>query len=148
MSMLFVSKTPLSLLAAGALLGLLSMPTPSCAESAAVAPVEAKFRGCESAGWCRFSIDSADSFAGPVYRVRPAEVPRTTGEEALSTAIRDRLNALLSDMIHQAKHIVLHDLRKLDDGTFSATVTVNGVDSLASDPILEELRAKVTGTRR
>jgi hypothetical protein len=61
--------------------------------------------------------------------------------------MRDRLNALLSDMIHQAKHIELHDLRKLNDDTFAATVTVNGAN-VASDPIVLELRAKVTRTNR
>ena len=62
-------------------------------------------------------------------------------------AVRDRLNALLASMIHQAKHIVLHDLRELDDGTFAATVTVNG-QALVSDPILVELREGTNGTIR
>jgi hypothetical protein len=61
--------------------------------------------------------------------------------------LRDRLNVLLSEMIHQAKHIVLHDLHQLDDGTFTATVTVNGVD-LATDPILVELNRKTHATAR
>lgn len=61
--------------------------------------------------------------------------------------MRDRLNALLANMIHQSKRIMLHDLRKLDDGTFAATVTVNGAN-LASDPIVLELREKVTRTTR
>ena len=69
------------------------------------------------------------------------------GDDAISLAVRDRLNAMLANMIHQSKHIVLHDLRKLDDGTFAATVTVNGAN-LASDPILLELRGKVTSTTR
>jgi hypothetical protein len=68
-------------------------------------------------------------------------------DEAIAIAVRDRLNALLSNMIHQAKHIELHDLRKLDDGTFAATVTVNGID-LASDPVLAELRQKASLTKR
>jgi len=55
--------------------------------------------------------------------------------------MRNRLNALLANMIHQDKHIVLRDLRELDDGTFAAAVTVNGVD-VASDPILLELQKK------
>jgi hypothetical protein len=50
-------------------------------------------------------------------------------------------------MIHQHKQIVLHDLRELDDGTFAATVTVNGVN-LASDPILVELHEKNARTTR
>jgi hypothetical protein len=41
---------------------------------------------------------------------------------------------------------VLHDLRELDDGTFAATVTVNGED-VASDPILLELRQKHSSGR-
>ena len=69
------------------------------------------------------------------------------GDDAISVAVRDRLNALLASMIHQAKRIVLHDLRELDDGTFAATVTVNGAN-VASDPILVELREKRTGTTR
>ena len=68
------------------------------------------------------------------------------GDDAISIAVRDRLNALLADMIHQAKHIELHDLRELDDGTFTASVTVNGVN-LAADPILLELRGKVSSTK-
>ena len=82
-----------------------------------------------------------------MVRVRPNDVVRMSGNDALSTAVRNRLNALLSDMIHQAKHIDLHDLRKLDDGTYAATVTVTGV-ALASDPVLMELREKAAGTNR
>jgi len=69
------------------------------------------------------------------------------GDDAISIAVRDRLNTLLASMIHQSKRIVLHDLRKLDDGTSTATVTVNGAN-LASDAILLELRGKVTSTTR
>ncbi len=69
------------------------------------------------------------------------------GDEATRIAVRDRLNALLASMIHQSKHIVLHDLRELDDGTFAATVTVNG-QALASDPLLVELREELAGKRR
>ena len=54
---------------------------------------------------------------------------------------------LLASMVHQHKRIVLHDLRELDDGTFAATVTVNEA-SLESDPILLELREKLTGSIR
>ena len=79
--------------------------------------------------------------------MRPDGVPRMPGNDDLSIAVRDRLNALLASMIHQHKHIVLHDLRELDDGTFTATVTVNGA-TLASDPILMELREKLSGTIR
>jgi hypothetical protein len=109
--------------------------------------VEAHFRGCESAGWCRFWIESLDPLAQWLRRVRPDGVPRTPGDDATSAAVRNRMNALLSDMIHQAKHIVLQDLRGLDDGTFAATVTVNGID-LAQDPFFMELRAKAATTAR
>ena len=107
---------------------------------------DVQFRGCDTVGWCRFWIDSADA-AGSMVRVRPDGVLRMSGDDALSVAVRNRLNALLSDMIHQAKHIDLNDLRKLDDGTWSATVTVTGV-ALASDPVLVELREKAAGTNR
>jgi hypothetical protein len=111
------------------------------------APVEAQFRGCESAGWCRFWIESLDPLAQSLHRVRPDDVARIPDDDAISIAVRDRLNALLASMIHQSKRIVLHDLRELDDGTFAATVTVNGVN-LASDPILLELHEKLTSTIR
>jgi len=123
------------------------MPTTIRAEPSAFVSVEAQFRGCESTGWCRFWIEALDPLAQSLHRVRPDGVSRIPGENPTSIAMRDRLNVLLSDMIHQAKHIVLHDLRRLDDGTFAATVTVNGID-LASDPILLELRAKAAGMTR
>ncbi len=107
---------------------------------------DVQFRGCDTVGWCRFWIDSTDP-ARSMVRVRPAGVLRMSGDDALSIAVRNRLNALLSDMIHQAKHIDLNDLRKLDDGTYSATITVTGV-ALASDPVLVELREKAAGTNR
>ncbi len=79
--------------------------------------------------------------------MRPDGVARMPGDDGISIAVRDRLNALLASMIHQSKRIVLHDLRELDDGTFAATVTVNGAN-LASDPILLELHQKLTRTLR
>jgi hypothetical protein len=85
--------------------------------------------------------------AQSLHRVRPDGVSRTPANDAISVAVRDRLNALLASMIHQHKQIILHDLRELDDGTFAAAVTVNGAN-LASDPILVELRANVTGMPR
>ncbi|MEK6211402.1 MAG: hypothetical protein AABM64_13710 [Pseudomonadota bacterium] len=151
--MLFVLKASPNLLAAGAaLLGLLSVPMTIRAEPPAphpghAAPVEAQFRGCESAGWCRFWIEPLDPLAESLHRVRPDGVSRMPGDSAISIRVRDRLNALLASMIHQSKRIVLHDLRELDDGTFAATVTVNGA-KLASDPILLESHEKVTGTTR
>jgi hypothetical protein len=149
--MLFMPRMRSNLLAAGAVAACLLVAPASQAESATAkknaAQAEAEFRGCESAGWCRFRIDSPDSLTQSLIRVRPDGVPRISGEDATSIAVRNRLNALLSNMIHQAKHIVLHDLHELDDGTFAAAVTVTGVN-LASDPILMELREKDAGTKR
>jgi len=110
-------------------------------------PLDAQFRGCESAGWCRFWIESLDPLAVSLYRVRPDGVSRMPRDDATAVAVRDRLNALLASMIHQSKRIMLHGLRELDDGTFAATVTVNG-QALASDPILVELREGPAGTTR
>jgi hypothetical protein len=109
--------------------------------------VHAQFRGCDSAGWCRFWIEPLDPLAESLHRVRPDGISRMPGDDAISIAVRDRLNALLASMIHQSKRIVLEDLRKLDDGTFAATVTVNGV-TLGSDPILLELCGKYSRTIR
>lgn len=143
--MLFVLKATSNLLAA-ALLGLMSMSVAARAEQPA-SPVEAEFRGCESAGWCRFRIDSADPSAAMLYRVRPDGIARIPVENAMSTAMRNRLNTLLSNMIHQAKHIVLDDLRRLDDGTFAATVTINGAN-LATDPMVVDLQKQAAGKNR
>jgi len=143
--MLFVLKATSNLLAA-ALLGLMSMSVAARADQPA-SPVEAEFRGCESAGWCRFRIDSADPSAAMLYRVRPDGIARIPVENAVSTAMRNRLNALLSNMIHQAKHIVLDDLRRLDDGTFAATVTINGAN-LATDPMVVHLQEQAAGKTR
>jgi ABC-type taurine transport system ATPase subunit len=80
-------------------------------------------------------------------RVRPDGVVRAQDGDAVSVAVRDRLNALLSSMIHQHKKIVLLDLHELSDGTFAATVIVNDAN-VASDPILLELREKSGQTVR
>lgn len=77
-----------------------------------------------------------------MHRVRPDGVSRMPGDDAVSIAVRDRLNALLASMIHQHKRILLHELRALDDGTFAATVTVNG-ENLATDPLLQELQQRI-----
>ena len=77
--------------------------------------------------------------------MRPDGVLRMPVNDVVSIAVRNRLNALLANMIHQAKHIVLHDLRELGDRTFAATVTVNDLN-VASDPILLNLREKPSGT--
>jgi len=151
--MLLMLKASPNLLAAGAaVLGLLSVPMVVRAESPPpqskhAAPLEAQFRGCESAGWCKFWIESPDPLAASLHRVRPDGVLRTPGGDAISTALRDRLNALLASMIHQNKRVALHDLRELDDGTFAATVTVNGAN-LASDPMVLELQENVIRTSR
>jgi hypothetical protein len=142
-----------NLLAAGtALLALLWVPMTVRAEPPAsllkhAAPVEAEFRGCEPTGSCWFRIEPLDPSSKSLHQVLPDGVSRTPGDDALSIAVRDRLNALLANMIHQNKRIVLHDLRELDDGTLAARVTINGTN-LASDPILVQLREKLTGTSR
>jgi hypothetical protein len=118
-----------------------------CAEEILPGPLAAQFRSCDTAGWCRFSIDSPGVVAEPLPRVRPNGVPCVSDGDELSVALRDRLNALLADMIHQHKRIALHDFLALQDGTYAATVTVNGV-TLASDPILAELRKSHTGATR
>jgi len=151
--MLFMLKASQNLLAAGAaLLGLLSVPMTIRAEPPAphpghTAPVEAQFRGCESAGWCRFWIEPLHPMADSLHRVRPDGVSRMPGDDSISIAVRDRLNALLASMVHQHKRILLHDLRELDDGTFAAAVTVNEA-KLASDPTLMELHEKHTSAIR
>ena len=142
--MLYVSKrAPLLLVAGAATLGLL-LPLlvgaePSASHVRRTDALEAEFRGCDAAGWCRFQIESLDLPRGLLYRVRPDGVTSAPCQGAACVAVRDRLNALLSNMIHQAKRIELHDLRELGDGTFAATVTVNG-QGVASDPILVQLR--------
>ena len=104
-------------------------------------PVTARFGGCESAGWCRFWLEPYDALQEPVHRVRPGGLPEMRGDDAISIAVRDRLNAMLSSFVHQHKRIVLYDLRELGDGTFAATVTVNESE-LTSDPVLQELLVK------
>lgn len=143
---------PAQLAAGAALLGLLAVPAAGRAQapelhSDSAAPVEAGFRGCDAAGWCRFAIEPTARSAPSLHRVRPDGVVRTRGDDALAVAVRDRLNALLADMIHQHKRILLHDLRELDDGTFAAVVTVNGAN-VASDPVLQELRGMPARTVR
>lgn len=151
--MLFALKASPNLLAAGAAsLGLLFISMSLFAEPPAphpghTAPVEAQFRGCESAGWCRFWIEPLHPMAESLHRVRPDGVSRMPGDDSISIAVRDRLNALLASMVHQHKRILLHDLRELDDGTFAATVTVNEA-KLASDPTLMELHEKHTSAIR
>jgi hypothetical protein len=131
-------------LAAGAaLFALAGAPAPACADTAArepasAAPVEVAFRGCDAAGWCLFSLQASPPSSEALLRVRPAGLCEVKCDDAVSIGRRDRLNALLASMIHQAKRIALYDLHALDDGTFTAAVTVNGL-ALASDPDLVEL---------
>jgi hypothetical protein len=128
------------------LLVLLSVSITAHAQTSAhTATVEAQFRGCDAAGWCKFWIESLHPSAQSPHRVRPDGVVRLRGNDAI--AVRDRLNALLANMIHQTKHIVLRDLRELEDGTFAAAVSVNDVD-LASDPVLLELRQRGASSAR
>ena len=75
--------------------------------------VEAGFRGCDSAGWCPFMVEPWS-----MLRVRPDGVASACAGETASTAIRDRLNALLANMIPSSQAYVLRDLRELDDGTW------------------------------
>ena len=107
--------------------------------------VGAQFRGCESAGWCRFWIESLDPLAQSLHRVYPDSVPRTHSDETISIAVRNRMNSLLASMIHQHKRIMLHELREVEEGMFAATVVVNEAN-LASDPILLELHGKLERT--
>lgn len=133
--------------AACAAVGLLSVTSGVCAEETFPGPLEAQFRGCGVAGWCLFSIEAPHVGAEFLPRVRPDGILRVSGDDELSVEVRDRLNALLASMIHQHKRILLHDFRALDDGTFAAGVTVNGV-MLASDPILVKLLRAHTGNTR
>jgi len=74
--------------------------------------VNAEFRGCESAGWCRFWIESPDRRSEAMYRVYPDGVARMPPQCRFHCGARP-LNTLLSSMIHQSKRVVLHDLREL-----------------------------------
>lgn len=107
-------------------------------------PLQADFRGCESAGWCKFRIESLDPLAKSLYRVYPDGVVQTPGNAETSIAIRDRLNALLASMVHQHKRIVLYDLRECGDGAYAAIVTVNEAN-VAEDLLLQGLQENVPG---
>ena len=109
---------------------------PATAEALYPDAVPVEFRGCESTLTCRFRIESSTSSTESLHVVRPNGV--STGTDGDANAIRNRLNFLLSNMIHQHKRIELQDLRKLDDGALAATVKVNGTN-LNADPVLNEL---------
>jgi hypothetical protein len=124
-----------------ALLGLLILPASLRAE-----PVPAQFRGCDSAGWCRFRVElrrlePGAAIEDPIHRVRPLGIPEMRGTDAVSIAVRDRLNALMSSFVHQHKRIVLYDLRDFGDGTYAAHITVNE-SGLPEDPVLRALAAE------
>jgi hypothetical protein len=129
----FAPELPRKRLAAQiATLGLLLAPTVTAVVHASES-VEAQFRGCDTAGWCRFRVDPSPPGEETLIRVRPDGV---SGFEGIGAATRrDRLNALLASMIHQHKQIRLESLRTLSDGTFAAAVIVNGAD-VAADPQL------------
>ncbi len=132
-----------ALFSASALLDLLSHATAYGAQSGTSEVshpdlVLAKFRGCETARTCRFWIESSIPLNESLHVVRPNGVSTGKEGDASALAVRDRLNFLLSDMIHQHKRIELQDLRELDDGAYAATIKVNGMD-LSADPILKDL---------
>jgi hypothetical protein len=129
-----------SLVRSFAAAGCLGLALTAAAQSlapAGAAAIEAQFRGCDAALWCQFWIEAPPASIEALQRVRPRGVAQPAASVA-STAVRDRLNALLASMIHQHKRIELHDLRTDADGNATATVTVNGAD-VASDSGLREL---------
>lgn len=101
------------------------------------APIEARFRGCEHTGWCRFWFERPGDDGAALHQVLPDGITPRQCDHAL----RDRLNALLADMIHQHKRIELINLRDRDAGGLSATVTITGV-ALTSDTMLRDLLAR------
>jgi hypothetical protein len=113
----------------------------STGHSEMVPGVPAQFRGCDSAGWCKFWIQPDNALEDPVHRVRPLGIPEMRGGDAVSIDVRDRLNALMSSFVHQHKRIVLYGLRRLGDGTWTAGITVNE-SPLEDDPALHELLAR------
>jgi hypothetical protein len=110
-------------------------------------PVTAQFRGCDAAGWCRFWIEPRTVHDEPVRRVRPLGIPEMQGTDAVSIAVRDRLNALMSSFVHQHKRVVLYGLRDLGDGTWTANITVNE-SPLEDDPPLQALAAERSAANR
>ena len=111
---------------------------PATSETSHPDAVPAEFRGCESARKCRFRILSSTSLTESLLIVQPDGVSAGRDGSATDLAVRNRLNALMSSMIHQHKPIDLQDLRKLDDGIYGATVKVNGME-LSADPTLKDL---------
>ncbi len=108
------------------------------AQAAAVESVPAQFRGCESAGWCKFWVEWHNASEESIQRVRPCGIAEMRGNDAVSIAVRDRLNAMMSSFVHQHKRIVLYNLRDRRDGTYEAVITVNE-SPLEEDPVLQDL---------
>lgn len=131
-------STPCAPLAAVGIL-VLASPAPGAAEPSR-APVEARFRGCDDSRSCRFLVDAGPAPAETSYRVMPDGVDWRDARPEQARAVRDRLNALLSSMIHQHKRVELFGLRPLEDGRHAARVVVNGAD-VAIDPQLSALAA-------
>jgi len=104
----------------------------------ASSPVETQFRGCDDTRTCRFALDPTAPGGGDIQRVIPEGVRWTDVDEATARAVRDRLNALMSSMIHQHKRVELFGLRLREDGAYVARITVNGAD-VSQDPILAEI---------
>ena len=135
-------KTVLAL----AFLGAVAVVTPAQSQPELGGPFDARFRGCVAAGWCTFWIESLDPFADSLYRVYPQGVSLSTDDKHRLIALRDRLNALLSSMVHQHKRIVLYDLREVGDGRYAAVITVNEAD-IALDPVVRAIQRGDTMAR-
>jgi hypothetical protein len=57
--------------------------------------------------------------------VYPHRVPRSSGDEAISIANRDRLNTDLAGMVDQHRRIEFHDLGDVANGKIAAMVIAN-----------------------
>ncbi len=100
--------------------------------------VVAVFRGCDDTRTCRFAIASGSAVHGELLRIAPDGIRWDEADDATARAVRDRLNALLSSMIHQHKRVELHGLRGAHGNDYAARVTVNG-DDVAADEVLQAL---------
>jgi len=100
--------------------------------------VIALFRGCDDTRTCRFAFVSDSAGQGELFRVLPEGVRWRDADDETARAVRDRLNALLSSMIHQHKRVELHGLRSTQGNHYAARVTVNGED-VAEDAVLRTL---------
>ncbi len=102
------------------------------------------FRGCDDTRSCRFALASSSAIHGELIRVVPDGVGWRDADDATARAVRDRLNALLSSMIHQHKRVQLHGLRSTQGNGYAARITVNGAD-VADDSVLIGLTRRVVG---